>query len=119
MNFRCKTSSPQNRSAFWRSWDPRLDDATADTLFNQHQRSLQYLLAAYPVDSTQVRMEKSRVSKQVLDIDSLTSSVSRDLTVSRILARLTRIVTDINKIAPTPDRQFDRVVLLLERKPRS
>jgi len=49
--------------------DPRFPQ-NADALYNKHQISLQYLLGAYPIDGTQVRMRRLNLNKDSLDIDS-------------------------------------------------
>src|SRR5437016_1565816 len=71
-----------------------------------------FLKGAYPVDGTQVRMQTLRLNEDWVDIDLLNVGIVPTVTY-RILHRLNEILDGINRLAPTPDRQYDRIVLLL------
>jgi len=93
--------------------DPRLNEQQANALFSKNQSSQQFLRGAFPVDGNQIRIQTLRLDKEFIDIDFLASFFTH-VTAYRLLHRLTQVLEGINRLAPTPDRQYDRIVLLLK-----
>jgi len=92
--------------------DPRLSDAQASALFNRNQSSQQFLRGIFPIDGTKVRMQTLQLDEEFIDIDAL-GSFFTSVGAHRILHRLSDVLDGINRLAPTPDRQYDRIVLIL------
>jgi Tol biopolymer transport system component len=95
--------------------DSRLSEERADALFNAHLRDFQYLAAAYPIDGSPEKLvvQKTRAAKFV-KLDELKPPPGSLLKWDdEILDRLTDTLVYVNS-RRAPERQFDRIALLVE-----